>query len=135
MLLGIFISLEIPTMITNGTNLFCLLRMLLSHVIENLSKFNYFEQHLRYIFQTLDSVHSKAAEIGILDIAGFEQLQTNGFEQMCINMVNERLQQFMNNIVIIQEKKIYEAEEIPFDNVDFRDNMNIIQLFELKVNY
>ena len=54
---------------------------------------------------------------------------------MCINMVNERLQQFMNNIVIIQEKKIYEAEEIPFDNVDFRDNMNIIQLFELKVNY
>ena len=47
MLLGIFISLEIPTMITNGTNLFCLLRMLLSHVIENLSKFNYFEQNLR----------------------------------------------------------------------------------------
>ena len=54
---------------------------------------------------------------------------------MCINMVNERLQQFMNNIVIIQEKKIYEAEEIPFDNVDFRDNINVIQLFEIKVNY
>ena len=82
-----------------------------------------------------DSVNAKAAEVGILDIAGFEQLQTNGFEQMCINMVNERLQQFMNNILIIQEKKIYEAEEIPFDNVDFRDNINVIQLFEIKVNY
>ncbi|XP_065940998.1 chitin synthase chs-2 isoform X2 [Magallana gigas] len=74
---------------------------------------------------------TKVAEIGILDIAGFENLQTNSFEQMCINMVNERLQYFMNNVVLIQEKKIYESEEIPFENVDFKDNMNIIQMFEI----
>ena len=80
-----------------------------------------------------DSAFSNPAEIGILDIAGFEQLQTNGFEQMCINMVNERLQQFMTNVLIIQEKKIYEAEEIPFVDLEFKDNSNIIQVFEMKV--
>uniref|UniRef100_A0A8W8N3N0 Myosin motor domain-containing protein n=1 Tax=Magallana gigas TaxID=29159 RepID=A0A8W8N3N0_MAGGI len=77
------------------------------------------------------SKRTKVAEIGILDIAGFENLQTNSFEQMCINMVNERLQYFMNNVVLIQEKKIYESEEIPFENVEFKDNMNIIQMFEI----
>lgn len=81
------------------------------------------------------SKRTKVAEIGILDIAGFENLQTNSFEQMCINMVNERLQYFMNNVVLIQEKKIYESEEIPFENVEFKDNMNIIQMFEISVNF
>lgn len=69
-----------------------------------------------------------------MDIAGFENLHTNSFEQMCINMVNERLQYFMNNVVLIQEKKIYESEEIPYEHGEFKDNMNIIQLFEIPVS-
>ncbi|XP_048727151.2 uncharacterized protein LOC125645600 isoform X7 [Ostrea edulis] len=77
------------------------------------------------------SSQANSAEIGILDIAGFEKLQTNSFEQMCINVVNERLQNFMNKIVVIQEKAIYESEEVPYDNVVFKDNMDVIQLFEV----
>ncbi|XP_062568549.1 myosin-IIIb-like [Saccostrea cucullata] len=73
----------------------------------------------------------ETTEIGVLDIAGFEKLKTNSFEQMCINVVNERLQNFMNKVVIIQEKQIYDSEGIPQDKVEFKDNLDVIQLFEL----
>ena len=42
--------------------------------------------------------------IGILDIYGFEIFQRNGFEQFCINYVNEKLQQIFIELTLKAEQ-------------------------------
>ena len=42
--------------------------------------------------------------IGILDIYGFEIFQKNGFEQFCINFVNEKLQQIFIELTMKAEQ-------------------------------
>ena len=43
-------------------------------------------------------------KLGILDIYGFEIFEKNGFEQFCINFVNEKLQQIFIELTLKAEQ-------------------------------
>eukprot|EP00981_Chlorochromonas_danica_P006314 scaffold1365_cov163-Ochromonas_danica.AAC.4 len=70
--------------------------------------------------------------IGILDIFGFEILQQNSFEQLCINYTNERLQQQFNEYVFDREQEIYRNEGLDWRTIDYHDNQHVIDLIGKK---
>lgn len=71
-----------------------------------------------------------ARTIGILDIYGFEAFDTNSFEQLCINLANEKLQQAFNAHVFKGEQLEYSQEGIAWSYVDFVDNQDVLELLE-----
>uniref|UniRef100_A0A5F8GYA0 Myosin IE n=1 Tax=Monodelphis domestica TaxID=13616 RepID=A0A5F8GYA0_MONDO len=81
--------------------------------------------HARVFDYLVDSIN-KAMEkdheeynIGVLDIYGFEIFQKNGFEQFCINFVNEKLQQIFIELTL-------KAEQVSpwFPSLDFWVSLN-----------
>ncbi|KAL4608334.1 unconventional myosin-VIIb-like [Arapaima gigas] len=70
--------------------------------------------------------------IGLLDIFGFENFDTNSFEQLCINFANEQLQQFFVKHVFKQEQEEYVRENIAWKHMAFSDNQRTLDLLAIK---
>ncbi|KAH9292877.1 hypothetical protein KI387_041931 [Taxus chinensis] len=70
--------------------------------------------------------------IGVLDIYGFESFKNNSFEQFCINLTNEKLQQHFNQHVFKMEQDEYTKEEIDWSYIEFVDNQDVLDLIEKK---
>merc|ERR1739844_763094 len=95
-----------------------------------------YEQVFKFIVEMcnktlFDPTMKKVQYIGCLDIAGFEIFDYNGFEQICINFCNEKLQQFFNQHMFVLEQEEYVREGIEWANVDFgMDLQKCITMFE-----
>ena len=50
-------------------------------------------------------------------VFGFEVFQTNGFEQLLVNLANEELQQYFLATTFAREEEEYLSEGIPWDRV------------------
>lgn len=86
-----------------------------SSVRDALSKaiyFNLFDWIVERVNQSLKARSASAYSIGILDIYGFEIFEKNSFEQLCINYVNEKLQQIFIQLTLKAEQEEYEREQI-----------------------
>ena len=65
--------------------------------------------------------------IGLLDIFGFERFTSNGFDQLCINLANEKLQQVFSKSTFDKELALYKNEGVQdLPNIEIPDNSNVL---------
>uniref|UniRef100_A0A3Q2PGV1 Myosin IEb n=1 Tax=Fundulus heteroclitus TaxID=8078 RepID=A0A3Q2PGV1_FUNHE len=90
-----------------------------------------------YLVDCINKAMQKEAEelnIGVLDIYGFEIFQRNGFEQFCINFVNEKLQQIFIELTLKAEQEEYVQEGIKWTPIEYFNNKVVCDLIESKLN-
>ncbi|CAB46766.1 myosin type I [Schizosaccharomyces pombe] len=78
------------------------------------------------------SDNSVSNSIGILDIYGFEIFENNSFEQLCINYVNEKLQQIFIELTLKTEQEEYVREQIAWTPIKYFNNKVVCDLIESK---
>jgi len=71
--------------------------------------------------------------IGLLDIFGFESFPVNGFEQLCINYCNEKLQQKFTQDIFRTVQEEYRMEGLDMAEIKYDDNSDVLELIEGKL--
>jgi len=74
-------------------------------------------------------VNDDSKVVALLDIFGFEDMAKNGFEQMFINLTNERIQSLFNTVMFDRELRAYAEEGIPNVFSGGPDNTRCVSLF------
>ncbi|KAL8700696.1 MAG: hypothetical protein Q9224_000844 [Gallowayella concinna] len=94
--------------------------------------FNLFDWIVERINASLKARSSVKNSVGILDIYGFEIFDKNSFEQLCINYVNEKLQQIFIQLTLKTEQEEYAREQIQWTPINYFDNKIVCELIEEK---
>ncbi|CAE6450288.1 unnamed protein product [Rhizoctonia solani] len=91
---------------------------------------NLFEWIVSRVNISMKPRQATAQVIGVLDIYGFEIFQNNSFEQLCINYVNEKLQQIFIELTLKTEQEEYVREQIKWTPIDYFNNKIVCDLIE-----
>ncbi|KAI5273235.1 hypothetical protein E4T47_03466 [Aureobasidium subglaciale] len=94
--------------------------------------YNLFDWIVQRVNQSLRAKGAISHSVGILDIYGFEIFERNSFEQLCINYVNEKLQQIFIQLTLKAEQEEYEREQITWTPIKYFDNKVVCELIEEK---
>lgn len=94
--------------------------------------FNLFDWIVERVNSSLTARSATTNSIGILDIYGFEIFEKNSFEQLCINYVNEKLQQIFIQLTLKAEQDEYAREQIKWTPINYFDNKVVCSLIEDK---
>lgn len=92
--------------------------------------YNLFDWIVERVNVSLKARGTTANSIGILDIYGFEIFEKNSFEQLCINYVNEKLQQIFIQLTLKTEQEEYAREQIKWTPITYFDNKVVCDLIE-----
>ncbi|KAF2806649.1 uncharacterized protein BDZ99DRAFT_573394 [Mytilinidion resinicola] len=92
--------------------------------------FNLFDWIVERVNASLKARGAMANSVGILDIYGFEIFERNSFEQLCINYVNEKLQQIFIQLTLRTEQEEYAREQIKWTPIKYFDNKVVCDLIE-----
>ena len=93
---------------------------------------NLFDWIVNRVNKSMHDRGSVSTTVGILDIYGFEIFETNSFEQLCINYVNEKLQQIFIQLTLKTEQEEYVREKIQWTPIDYFNNKIVCDLIEEK---
>ncbi|UZJ52816.1 hypothetical protein CBS101457_002136 [Exobasidium rhododendri] len=91
---------------------------------------NLFEWIVARVNKSMKAKQASANVIGVLDIYGFEIFENNSFEQLCINYVNESLQQLFIQLTLRAEQQEYADEQIKWTPIKYFDNQIVLDCIE-----